>query len=64
MFMSCEDLPRVQWRGRWSQQKTSEFYIQEVGAQSLLSKLPPAAHSKVKTLANFSCALMLNFLSS
>ena len=64
MFMSCEDLPRVQWRGRWSQQKTLEFYIQEVGAQSLLSKLPPAAHSKVKTLANFSCALMLNFLSS
>ena len=63
MFMTCEDLPRVQWRGRWAQQKTLEFYIQEVGAQSMLSKLPPAAHSKVKTLADFSTALMSQFLS-
>ena len=63
MFMSCEDLPRVQWRGRWAQQKTLEFYIQEVGAQSMLSKLSPAAHSKVKLLADFSSALMAHFLS-
>ena len=63
MFMTCEDLPRVQWRGRWAQQKTLEFYIQEVGAQSMLSKLPPAAHSKVKALADSSTALMSQFLS-
>eukprot|EP00434_Breviolum_minutum_P041149 symbB.v1.2.036602.t1/scaffold5201.1/size46531/4 len=48
MFMDSEDLARVQWRGRWSQLKTLEYYIQEVGAQTILAKLPSSAHSKAE----------------
>lgn len=63
MFMDSEDLARVQWRGRWSQLKTLEYYIQEVGAQTILAKLPSSAHSKVKILSEHSTSLLLDFLS-
>ena len=63
MFMDSEDLARVQWRGRWSQLKTLEYYIQEVGAQTILAKLPSSAHSKVKILSEYSTSLLLDFLS-
>jgi len=63
MFMDSEDLARVQWRGHWSQLKTLEYYIQEVGAQTILAKLPSSAHSKVKILSEHSTSLLLDFLS-
>lgn len=62
MFLSTEDLPRVQWRGRWAQQKTLEFYVQEVAAQTMLSRLSPSAFERVKLLDQFAVALLNDFI--
>lgn len=62
MFLSTEDLPRVQWRGRWAQQKTLEFYVQEVAAQTMLSRLSPSAFERVKLLDRFASALLNDFI--
>eukprot|EP00439_Symbiodinium_sp_Y106_P030937 s162_g3.t1 len=40
MYLETEDLSRVAWRGRWSRQKTLEFYVQEVAAQMIVQRLP------------------------
>ena len=64
MFLSTEDLPRVQWRGRWAQLKTVEHYIQEVAAQTLVAKLDPLAKHRIGVLDSASSALLHAFLFS
>ena len=41
-----EDLPRLQWRGRWRHFKTLAHYIQELGCVNVLESIP------VQRLAN------------
>eukprot|EP00435_Cladocopium_sp_Y103_P010900 s2474_g2.t2 len=50
MYLVTEDLPRIQWRGRWSQLKTVEHYVQEVAAQTLLTRLDERAKHRLKLL--------------
>lgn len=63
MFLCTEDIPRVQWRGRWAQAKTLEFYIQEAAAQSMLARLAPEAFSQVKFFSQFAASLIASFCS-
>ena len=46
-----EDLPRLQWRGRWLHFKTLAHYIQEVGCINVLDQLNSAARARVHRLA-------------
>ena len=63
MYLQCEDLYRVQWRGRWSQLRTVEHYIQEVAAQTLMHSLSPLAKRRVQVLHEAAPALLSDFLS-
>ena len=46
-----EDLPCLQWRGRWLHFKTLAHYIQEVGCINILDQLSPTARARVQRLA-------------
>ena len=63
MFLCTEDIPRVQWRGRWAQAKTLEFYIQEAAAQSMLARLAPEAFKQVKFSSQFAASLIASHCS-
>ena len=63
LYLQCEDLCRVQWRGRWSQLKTVEHYIQEVAAQTLMHNLSDLAKHRVKVLHEAAPMLLSLFLS-
>ena len=47
-----EDLPRLQWRGRWMHMKTLAHYIQEVGCINILEALSPCSRQKMFQLAD------------
>jgi len=64
MYLECEDLSRVQWRGRWSQLRTVEHYVQEVAAQTMLSRLPSFARHRIATFNAAAPDLLLDFLST
>ena len=64
MYLECEDLSRVQWRGRWSQLRTVEHYVQEVAAQTMLSRLPSFARHRIATFNAAAPDLLQNFLST
>jgi len=63
MYLSFDDLGKVQWRGRWAQMKTLEFYIQEVAAQTLVGKLDPVSRERVKVFNEFALPLFEAFLA-
>ena len=50
LYLETEDLPRIAWRGRWSRQRTLEFYIQEVAAQLFMHSLPSQSKEKIALL--------------
>ena len=62
MHLQCEDLNRVQWRGRWSQFRAVEHYIQEVAAQTLLHTLDPCARHRIKSFSDAATSLLISFL--
>ena len=47
-----EDVPRLQWRGRWLHFKTLAHYIQELGCWNIIEQLTPAARSRMQCLAD------------
>eukprot|EP00439_Symbiodinium_sp_Y106_P029376 s2811_g3.t1 len=61
LYLETEDIALVGWRGRWAKTKTIEFYLQEVGAQLLLQRLPAAARRRIALLRDHSRALLLSF---
>jgi len=61
LYLQTEDLNLIQWRGRWAQLKTVEHYIQEVGAQSLLSTLSAETRDLVKLFADAAGPLLASF---
>lgn len=63
MYLLTEDLPRVQWRGRWSQLKTVEHYVQEVAAQTFLARLDSQAKHRLQMLDRASAWLLHSFLA-
>ena len=46
-----ENIPRLQWRGRWACQRTLEHYVQEWAAQRVLHKVPAQLLTRLKDLA-------------
>jgi hypothetical protein len=42
-----ENLPRLQWRGRWRSFRMLEIYVQELGAAEILIRFPPGVRRKV-----------------
>ena len=53
LYLECEDVQLVAWRGRWAKLKTVEFYLQEVAANLLLQQLSPASRDRISTLRRF-----------
>ena len=47
-----ENLPRVQWRGRWKSFRMLETYIQELGATEILVRFPPRVRCRVASLGS------------
>ena len=41
LYQETEDIDKIQWRGRWQQRRTLEFYLQDVAGQLLLASLTP-----------------------
>ena len=62
MYLLTEDLAKVQWRGRWSQLKTVEHYVQEVAAQTLVAQLDPLSKERVRRFDEASVFLLQSFL--
>ena len=58
MYLETEDLPRIAWRGRWSRQRTLEYYVQEVAAQQFMHQLSRHARDKISFLEGH-CFLVL-----
>ena len=50
LYLATEDIGLVQWRGRWTKQKTIEFYLQEVAAQLMLHDLDVLARERIRKL--------------
>ena len=50
MYINEVPIPDICWQGRWTQQRTLEFYLQEVAAQVPLSKLEPRARATIQEL--------------
>lgn len=51
LYLATEDIGLVQWRGRWTKQKTIEFYLQEVAAQLMLHDLDVLARERIRKLS-------------
>lgn len=62
LYVGCEDIQWIAWRGRWARTRTLEFYLQEVGAQTLIHQLHPAARAKVLFLERFAYAVLCRVL--
>ena len=62
LYLTSEDLAKVQWRGRWSQIRTVEHYVQEVAAQTLVSQLDSLSKQRVKVFDAASDFLLSAFL--
>ncbi|CAE7480810.1 unnamed protein product, partial [Symbiodinium microadriaticum] len=52
MYQLTEDIPRIQWRGRWQQRRTLEYYLQDVAGQLLLADLAESHRSQICELAS------------
>ena len=63
LYLETEDIGKVQWRGRWARLKTVEFYLQEVGAQLLLARLPAASRERIRFFRKFAGPLMRHCVS-
>lgn len=53
-----ENLPRLQWRGRWKSFRMLETYIQELGAAEVLAAFTPLVLSRIVVLHDFFEALL------
>ena len=62
LYAASEDVQCVAWRGRWARTRTLEFYLQEIGAQTLIHELAPASRAKVLTLERYAWAVLCRSL--
>lgn len=47
-----ENIPKLQWRGRWLHLKTMLHYIQELGAINVLNQFQPSQTVRMNALAS------------
>ncbi|CAK0902320.1 unnamed protein product [Prorocentrum cordatum] len=57
-FEQWENLPMLQWQGRWQASRTMEIYVQEVAAASLLPELPPQVRERIGLFASIAEPLL------
>lgn len=57
-YTMTEDLSWISWRGRWSRQRTLEYYLQEVGSQLLIHQLSTVSKSTIFSMADVSSAVI------
>ena len=58
LYQRTEDIDRIQWRGRWQQKRTLEFYLQDVAGQLLMTGLTKSQRSQISELAQHADALL------
>jgi len=51
LFRVTQDITAVRWRGRWTNERSLEHYLQEMAAAEVMSELAPAVRSRVLQLA-------------
>lgn len=54
-----ENLPRLQWRGRWRSFRMLEIYVQELGAAEVWIRFPPKIRAKVFLLGSLFSQLLI-----
>ena len=50
-YVFGEVIDRLAWRGRWRRTGTLEYYLQEVAAQTFLTRLDPEARARILLFA-------------
>ena len=63
LYHASEDIQWVAWRGRWSKQRTLEYYLQEVSAQLLVHQLPAGAKEILFAFDKSSWPVLCSLLS-
>eukprot|EP00438_Fugacium_kawagutii_P010064 Skav222713 [mRNA] locus=scaffold1661:310560:313324:- [translate_table: standard] len=63
LYQKTEDIQWVAWRGRWTKQKTLEYYLQEVSAQLLVHELAPRARDALFCFDRCSWSVLCSALS-
>ena len=63
-YLQCGSSAQIQWKGRWSQLKTLEHYIQEVAAQLFMHNLTPKARSQIQFLGDHLGFLLQHLFAS
>ena len=58
LYMGCEDINLVAWRGRWSRIRTLEYYLQEVAAYVLVHSLSPSSRSNINFFASVAWSVL------
>ncbi|CAE7313132.1 unnamed protein product [Symbiodinium sp. CCMP2592] len=64
LYQVTENISSIQWRGRWQQRRTLEYYLQDVTGQLLLADLAESHRQQIRALAASSGALMAHFVHS
>ena len=47
-----ENIPKLQWRGRWAYTKTLEHYVQELMVHNMLMHIAPPQRVRIEGLAD------------
>ena len=63
-YLQSGSISQIQWKGRWSQLKTLEHYIQEVAAQLFMHNLTPKARSEIRFLGDHLGLLLQHMFAS
>ena len=63
LYKLTDNSELVRFRGRWASLRMLEIYIQEVGAASILPRLPPAARVRISSLAAAAPAILADFIA-
>ena len=59
-----ENLPRLQWRGRWASTKMLEHYVQELVGCQILNRVSASYRSKMDALAALYPAVLSEFCAA
>jgi len=64
LYLSTDSTEAVRWAGRWASARMLEIYIQEVTAQTLLTKLPTPAKERILGFAQAAPDLLQRSISA
>ena len=64
LYQRTEEVGKIQWRGRWQQRRTLEYYLQDVAGQVLLTHLTESQRRTVMSLAALSQSLVMHTIEA